>query len=99
MRTNSASDLMNLKNSVLMEFCSINGNAGPKEILENDRRRKRVEKWCDKFIDRMLSADPFKTEEEAINGIAPVLSFLFWWAARQLAIAVVRSLWRRWSER
>ncbi len=99
MKTNSASDLMNLKNAVIMEFCTPNGSAGPKELLENEKRRRRVDRWCDKFIDGMLGPKPYQSEEEAIGAIAPVAVWFIGWAVRQLAIAVLRSLWKRWNER
>jgi hypothetical protein len=84
-----------LKNDTLQLFASDSGLYGSPR--EKKKRRDHVEGLCDRFITRMQSDRPFRTEDEAIQSMAPILAYLFWWAARQLAIAVIRYMWRHWN--
>jgi len=65
---------------------------GRKPVRKNE---STVRKYGGKFLDRMSSDAPFKTEEEAIYALAPVAIWIFRWAIRQLAIQVIKYLWMR----
>lgn len=66
------------------------------------RRRQAAEtaaatKHCNRFISKMESSSPFESEDEAIMTLAPIAVWFIGWAARQLAILVIKAIWRRWQ--
>lgn len=61
------------------------------------RKTKKAERYCNAFCRAMIH-EPFETEQDAINAIAPAAVWFFGWAARQFAILVIKALWRRWHE-
>ena len=69
-----------------------------KPLNRNEKRSlAKARRYCDRFCERMQD-EPFSSEEDAINGLAPVAVWFFGWAARQFAILVIKALWRRWHE-
>jgi len=62
------------------------------------RRRDRVSQTCVEFTDLMLSPRAPRTEEEAVAMLAPVTAWLLQWLVQQLAISVIKFLWRKWQE-
>lgn len=91
--------LAEIRNAVIAETCpesSLMSASGRKE------RSKRVEKansYCDAFMQRMQSDEPFESIDDAICEIAPVAVWFLGWAARQFAMFVLKSLWRHWTAR
>ena len=80
---------------VLREFTPVaSQNGHPKT---QTRQLKTARRYCDRFCERMQD-EPFSSEDEAINGLAPVAVWFFGWAARQFAILVIKALWRRWHQ-
>ena len=59
------------------------------------RNEAVVRNYGTRFLNRMSSDTPFKTEEEAIAALAPVAVWIFRWALRKIAIEVIRYLWAR----
>lgn len=79
-------------NEIIPVACSGNGKVRQSTI------RKTGLKYCLPFCVKMQSDHPYQSEEEAINGLAPVAFWIFGWAARQFAILVIKALWRRWHQ-
>ena len=61
------------------------------------RKKQKAERYCNNFCRAMIH-DPFASEQDAINAIAPAAVWIFGWAARKFAILVIKALWRRWHE-
>lgn len=84
-----------LLEDAVVTFCpmvSAAAKPGGKPVRRNEAS---VRKYGGKFLDRMSSDAPFKTEDEAIAALAPVAIWIFRWALRQLAIQVIQYLWMR----
>lgn len=90
-------ELNRLRSEAVFRFCMPLG-AKPTDLdrLMHVNERRSVEKWFNRFAVRMNSSRPFESPEEAIAAIAPAAFWIFGWAARQLAMAVIRFLWDRW---
>jgi hypothetical protein len=93
----------NLRDRILSDavdiFCPVVSGASEKEQAHAKNQSAKVRKWGNRFFDRMEGRSPFQSEEEAIEAIAPVVIWGFGWAARQLAMMVIRFLWRQWVHR
>lgn len=82
--------------SVLDDICPpVVGASDAYRAARYSRRNKAVS-YCMNFSDTMQGNAPFATEDEAIQALAPVAVWFIGWAARQFAIFVIKSLWRRW---
>ncbi len=62
-----------------------------------EKKRGRVTATADRFSALMRSTNPPRTEAEAVAGCV-VASWLLSWLLQQLAVSVVKFLWRRWNE-
>lgn len=76
-------------------FCPMVSAAAKPNGKPVRRSESTVRKYGSRFLDRMSSDAPFKTEEEAVATLAPVAIWIFRWAIRQLAIQVIKYLWMR----
>lgn len=74
------------------QSCSV-----PEEPRRSNRRR-RVTEITNRFLSSMASASPPRTEAEAIAALTPITAWLLSWLIRQLAIQVIKFLWRRWHD-
>lgn len=93
----SSGELNRLRSAAVFQFCTpLTGQSSHSERLNHVNERRKVERYCNRFFVRMNSSQPFETPEDAIAAIAPVAVWFIGWAARQLAIAVIRFLWDRW---
>lgn len=84
-----------LLEDAVVTFCpmvSAAAKPGGKPVRKNEAT---VRKYGSRFLDRMSSDAPFKTEDEAIAALAPIAIWIFRWAIRQLAIQVIKYLWMR----
>ena len=62
------------------------------------RRRDRVHETCVQFTDLMNSSRRPNSEAETVAILAPVTAWLLQWLIQQLAIQVIKFLWRKWHE-
>lgn len=60
------------------------------------KRRDKVTQTTVEFTDLMLSPQAPQTEDEAVKLLSPVTAWLLSWLVRQLAIQVIKFLWRKW---
>lgn len=80
-------------------FCPVISGASPSEKSHAKSKSAKVRRWGNRFFDRMESSNPFESEAEAVEAIAPIVIWGFGWAARQLAIMVLSYLWNQWLKR
>lgn len=93
----STGELNRLRSAAVFTFCEpLSASASPLQRLNHTNERRSVERYCNRFFARMNSSRPFESPEEAISAIAPVAVWIFGWAARQFAMAVLHFLWARW---
>lgn len=86
--------------SALAEFqCeAVPQHGGRSESGRRYRRRQCVTETTGRFTAAMSSANPPRSEEEAVARLAPVAAWFFSWLIQQLAIQVIKFLWRKWHE-
>ena len=93
----SPGELNRMRNAAVFAICgAMSASANVAQRLDHQNKRKAVERHSNRFFARMNSPFPYESAEQAIQSLAPVAIWFFGWAARQLAIAVIRFLWDRW---
>jgi hypothetical protein len=93
----SPGELNRMRSAAVFQFCgAMSASADTKQRLDHQNKRRAVERHSNRFFARMNSPFPYESAEQAIQSLAPVAVWFFGWAARQLAIAVIRFLWDRW---
>jgi hypothetical protein len=93
----SNGELNRMRSSAVFRFCdSMSASASFSERAAHASRRTAVERHCNRFFARMNSTRPFASSDEAVKALAPIAFLVINWAARQLAIAVIRWLWHQW---
>lgn len=96
-RKRGVKEVESIKREAVEKFCPVasNGKRGSTES-------KRVSGWVDAFAKEMNGDAPYQNVDEAVNAIAPIaitfLGFVFRYAIRKLAIAVIKFCWEKWSE-
>ncbi len=60
-----------------------------------DAKREKVTRITNKFFDAMLSDNPPKTEQEAVEMLTPLMGMILSMFFKQLAVMVVEWLWAR----
>ena len=96
-RCRGVKEVDSIKRDAIEKFCP---------VASSEKRRSsesvKIERWVDGFSRTMNSDAPYKTVDEAVDAIAPIaitlLGFVFRYAMRQLAIAVIKFVWARWHE-
>lgn len=96
-RKRGVKEVDSIKREAIEKFCP---------VASSEKRRSsesvKIERWVDVFSQTMNSDSPYRTVDEAIAAIAPIaitlLGFVFRYAIRQLAIAVIKFVWARWHE-
>ncbi len=91
--------LAEIRNAVLSEVCPESSLMSATAKKERSKRLDKANAYCDAFMNRMQTDEPFESVDEAICEIAPIAIGFLWWAARQFAIFVIKSLWRHWMAR
>jgi hypothetical protein len=86
-----------IKRDAIERFCPVT-SSGKKSQSE----ARKIEKWVDAFAEAMNGETPYKTVDEAVAALAPIaitlFGFIFRYALRKLAIAVIRFAWSRWND-
>lgn len=84
---------------VLAEFVDMSAlcsTSGTRRRRERERCQQ-VDQLSWRFLNSMEFGSGFASEQDAIQMLAPpVVMWIFGWVARQLAIAVIKALWREW---
>lgn len=91
--------LAEIRNAVIAETCPESSLMSASGRRERNKRLEKANSYCDAFLQRMQSDEPYESVDDAICEIAPAFVWIFGWAARQFAIFVLKSLWRHWTAR
>ena len=90
-------DECDIRRNVLMSCIPLTSTASHREINKRAKQIVQAHQHCDEFFHAMRSSQPFETEEQAIQSLAPVAIWFFGWAVRQFAIFVIKALWREYN--
>ncbi len=94
----TANELRFLISDIQREVCPLSASADKAARRKHARDLEAVEGHCRRFIAVMDSGSPFETVDDAIMALAPVAWWFIGWAARQLAILVIKAIWKRWNQ-
>lgn len=72
--------------------------SGRRESPARRRKREKVERTVDSFLQAMAGPNPPKTEEEMLCQLTPVAAWILSWLVRQLLTQILKACWRRWTE-
>lgn len=93
----TANELRFLISDVQREVCPLSAGAGASARRKHAKDLEATERHCRRFAALMESDAPFETVDDAIMALAPIAVWFIGWAARQLAILVIKAIWRRWT--
>lgn len=96
-RKRSVVECYSIKADAIERFCPVTSNG-----KKSSREAEKIAAWVDSFTTKMNSDKPYETVDEAVEALAPIaitlFGFMFRWAIRKLAIAVIKFSWSRWHE-
>lgn len=72
-------------------------SSGRREPAARRRKREKVSRTIDTFVEAMHSHDPPRSEDEVVARLTPLAAWAFSWLIGQLVMQVLKACWRRWN--